>query len=239
MTEAPNPPETCELVPPLEWPQQSPIDLGKSFHTKELPCLSFSYHLPVTGQFEGDENFHISAADRNKASLTFDGIVCPLLRLHFHSPAEHLINGVAADFEAHLVHEVPVSSLNPKPFSVALGIFFSKPKTHPAESVASVSKPKSLQESVAAQFFTKTGDDEHTYTFTPEVFLPKNSRHFYHYAGSLTTAPFVETVAWLVLRKHGKLDTAFETEAQGRTHHGPRKLQPLNRRFVLRNFKRI
>ncbi len=72
---------------------------------------------------------------------------------------------------------------------------------------------------------------------TPSEWLPSNIEQYYRYEGSLTTDPFSETVSWVAFRRPKKIKrNLLERLIEGFGHHA-RLLQPLPRRFVLRNFR--
>lgn len=224
----PKKPKNHEVI--LGWSQQSPIDLGKSFQTPDLPALTINYPASLTGKFDpNDHNLHIIGP--HTAAIIYDGITCPLVKLHFHAPSEHSVNGVEAAFEAHLIHKVPVfPEAYPSAF-IVLGVLYDNPPKNPKAKVA---KYASLEQAVVRQFIKGKVSEE--VQFDPNVFLPSEKEHHYRYEGSLTTEPFSEFVSWIVFREHGILDSEFEIKTQGHTHEEARHLQPLNRRFVLRNF---
>jgi len=122
----------------------------------------------------------------------FDGKVYELLQLHFHTPAEHLIDGITYPMEMHLVHRGP-----------ALGAF-----DPPVYLVISLL----VQMGAANRFFgeflnvvpTETGEVAKLHdVFLHDAFRPGfdlENVHYYHYRGSLTTPPYTESVDWLVAK---------------------------------------
>lgn len=184
---------------------------------------------------------------------------CKLVKLHFHSPSEHKVNGVAAPFELHLVHKIPVFPESFPSAYVVVGVMFDLPAKSGRQIDQKLKNKwlkafESLQQkhatfesglihSLLALGVKEKGED---FSFESNLLLPKEAhRHdHYRYEGSLTTetpkdsaSPYYpEYVSWVVLNERAVLDTPEETEILTQTQHPPRPCQPLNRRFVLRNF---
>lgn len=128
---------------------------------------------------------HTIEADFDPGSaVVYDGATYELKQLHFHTPAEHLIDGVTYPMELHMVHTL---ADDPGRYLV-VGILFREGEADPvveeilehapAEGGARYDAPAQLD---AADVL-------------PRV------RHYYHYEGSLTTPPYSETVTWLVVK---------------------------------------
>lgn len=213
------------------WPQQSPIDLGKSLYTPDLPALSFQYPGELKGSFEDDHNFHIVGP--KSATLTYDGLVCPLVKMHFHDPSEHTLDSATADLEAHLIHQVPGYPKDYPSAFIVVGVFYDSPKTKKVRNVISP-EYHSLADALIPKFFER---NKGNLLFDPNEFLPKDRSKFFKYEGALTTSPYNEFVSWIVMKQHGKLDTPIEYAVTGKTSEDAREVQPLNRRSVLRNFR--
>lgn len=84
-------------------------------------------------------------------------------------------------------------------------------------------------------FFNSVATGKHC--VDPSVFVALPNYDFYRYEGSLTTPPHSENVSWIVLKEHNKLDSADEIAVEKDATESARDLQPVNRRFILRNFK--
>jgi carbonic anhydrase len=122
----------------------------------------------------------------------FDGKVYELLQLHFHTPAEHLIDGITYPMEMHLVHRGPgVGAFDPPVYLViALLVRMGAANRFLGEFLNVVP--------------TETGEVAELHdTFLHDVFRPGfdfENIHYYHYRGSLTTPPYTESVDWLVAK---------------------------------------
>ena len=209
------------------WGQQSPIDLGKSLYAPGLPKITFQYDAEVTGRMNG-HNFDLDPG--SNAWLTIHEptqLVYPLIRIHFHAPAEHSINYQENAFEAHLVHQGLGIADTFTSTLVVVGIFFTVPTTKSE-------KRRPMADVIQSLGFKGTEGGLHS--LTPNVLLPSDRSNYYRYEGSLTTPPYSENVSWYVMKGTNPLDSDIERKVKDETEEEARPLQPLARRFVLRNF---
>jgi len=71
----------------------------------------------------------------------------------------------------------------------------------------------------------------------PLDWLPEDTKKYYRYEGSLTTPDYDENVSWVVLRDSLMISKKELMKLIPYLQHPARMPQPLNRRFVLANFK--
>ena len=231
------------------WSQQSPIDLGKSLYAPGLPPVVFNYEgIELKGKYD-DDNFVVDVADAWKcqpegtspaiASICYEGIKCPLVKIHFHASSEHSLDFIRTPLEVHLIHKVPVFPESYPSAYIVVGVMYEFVHGQ-KKSKKKEGKQRTLEDFLLRHFLT--AGDGGCHTVHPSVFLPgkhvddATTFDFYRYEGSLTTPPFSENVSWIVLREHNEIDTSDEVEVKGAAHEPARELQPVNRRFVLRNF---
>ena len=111
-------------------------------------------------------------------------------QFHFHTPSEHLIDGITYPMEMHIVNILKDSGEKEKPKYLVVALLFkmgheSKFIKKFLQSVPGEEKKDTLRESVVLDDLFKT--------------IPKyESSSYYTYKGSLTTPPYTETVAWVV-----------------------------------------
>ncbi|MDT8429801.1 MAG: carbonic anhydrase family protein, partial [Pseudomonadales bacterium] len=161
---------------------QSPINIVtgsvvSAHHDIAVHYENSDEHLINTG--------HTLEADFEPGSyLDYDGVRYDLRQLHFHTPAEHLINGITYPMEVHLVHTQQNDPAN----YLVVGILFSEGREN--DFLARVLDHAPRQ---AGEQYTDN--------------LPMNALDmleaidgYYHYEGSLTTAPYSETVTWLLMK---------------------------------------
>ena len=91
---------------------QSPINITSynTYYNPSLPAFNFNYSSSTTldvhntGSPDTEETIKAFVA-AGAGSLTLGGTSYDLLQFHFHTPSEHLINGVASAMELHFVHQ--------------------------------------------------------------------------------------------------------------------------------------
>ena len=108
---------------------------------------------------------------------------------HFHTPSEHLIDGMTYPMEMHIVNIMPNEDKKATPQYLVIGVLFKEGKENKfiAEFLKSIPK----EEKATADL--KAGKVKLHDLFGS---IPKNLQgSFYYYKGSLTTPPFTETGA--------------------------------------------
>jgi carbonic anhydrase len=117
------------------------------------------------------------------SSLDYDGKSYDLVQFHFHTPSEHLLDGVTYPMEMHLVH---AQHDHPEHLLV-VGVLFKE------------GNPSQLLEKLIVDVPQHAGEhaDKDAKLDASSVF--KTGEGYFHYEGSLTTPPYSETVTWLVL----------------------------------------
>lgn len=207
------------------WPQQSPIALTKA-SSLHVPTLSGRVQLDalfearVTGSFVGDAghaNFELKGTG---PKITLDGQQAQLVKIHLHRPSEHDLEHKNHDGEIHLVHRV----LQPDPLQrseyMVVGVVFKE--------VARGTEP--------SQFFELWSEQPSSKACSLQLnALFAKPKKWYRYEGSLTTAPYAESVSWLVLAEPIQVPAALLRQLAP-AEQRERVPQDLDRRFVLRNF---
>lgn len=117
------------------------------------------------------------------SSLDYDGARFDLVQFHFHTPSEHLLDGVTYPMEMHLVH---AEHDHPEHLLV-VGVLFKE------------GDPNKLLTKLIENVPEHAGEhaDKDVKLDASTVF--KRGEGYYHYEGSLTTPPYSESVTWLVL----------------------------------------
>ncbi len=111
-------------------------------------------------------------------------------QFHFHTPSEHLIDGITYPMEMHIVNVLKDSGEKEKPKYLVVALLFKMGHENKfikkfLQSVPGEEEKDTLHESVVLDDLFKT--------------IPKyESSSYYTYKGSLTTPPYSETVAWVV-----------------------------------------
>jgi carbonic anhydrase len=170
------------LVPEAsEGTSQSPINIVTSRAMKGQHRIEFHYQ---TSKEHVDNLGHTVKVTYDAGStLEYDGRSYDLVQFHFHTPSEHLLDGVTYPMEMHLVH-----AQHDRPeHLLVVGVLFKE------------GPPNALLGKLIADVPAHPGEhtDKDTSLDASSVF--KKGEGYYHYEGSLTTPPYSETVTWLVL----------------------------------------
>jgi carbonic anhydrase len=172
---------------------QSPINILSS-------RVENANHHPITLHFEDKikaiENLgHTVQLDFAPGStIDYDGKVYEFKQMHFHTPSEHLVDGMTFPMEMHIVNSIPPIDKKDVPHYLVISILFKM----------------GTENLFIAEFLDKIPSHAHDITqlkdnqvHLRDMFhneLRKEAMNYYHYKGSLTTPPFTESVNWLVLK---------------------------------------
>jgi carbonic anhydrase len=124
-------------------------------------------------------------------SITYDGRDFELKQLHFHTPSEHLIDGVTYPMSMHIVHRLVGEAEDGLPHYLVIAILFKMGEAN--EFISSFLEAVPSKPGTSAELQKST-------VYLEELFPRRRMPHYYHYRGSLTTPPHTETVDWLVLK---------------------------------------
>lgn len=158
--------------------QQSPIDVirANAVH-KSLPGLVFHYAGSVTLDVANPGHTIQGIPPDAANTLRIGDKVYTLAQFHFHTPSENFLDGEQYPLEMHLVHKAADNSL------AVVGVFFDEGAADPQ-----------LQKIIAA--IPEEGGHGSAPAFHLKALVP--SGPIYRFAGSLTTPPCSEGVAWHV-----------------------------------------
>lgn len=219
------------------WKQQSPINFVKDQTTYvKFPTtfLKFEYQdAPFSGRFEGSDghgNFVLDKphAGKNLPLLRMGDTSAELIKIHLHTASEHDIEGEDRGGEVHLIHRL-ASPVNGSEL-VVVGVFFDLDKN---------AKESLFFKTWGEQIDPKSHADRTVITLDPRELVPKNPNRekWYRYEGSLTSEPYSEIVSWLVFHDSTGVLPASMKLLKANAHQPERPVQPINRRYVHRNFR--
>jgi len=191
--------------------QQSPIDIQSSIRS-QLPPLQISWRAKPDMIVNNGHTIQVNSGAGN--TLTVGKDKYDLLQYHFHHPSEHLIGGKSYPMEVHFVHRNAAGTL------AVIGVLMA------------AGKPNAAFKQIVAAMPPKAGEPVKMPAADPNLMLPAD-RHYYSYAGSLTTPPCSEVVNWLLLRAPIQVAQA-DIDAFAKLYPmNARPAQKDNRRFVL------
>jgi len=197
--------------------QQSPINIqAQRALASKVGEIKFSYRpTPVTVLNNG-HTIQINYAPGN--TMTVSGKTYELLQFHFHTPSEHMINDKHAEMEVHLVHKGASGKL------AVVGVMMNTGSILKALSPAWDRLPHELN-----KITLNPG------TINATDLLPANTKHYYHYMGSLTTPPCTESVSWYVMKDAVEVAAEQVAKFSNLIGENARPIQDVNRRFILAN----
>lgn len=184
---------------------QSPINIltnkTSSLESINTVVLNESVKTQAT---VADNGHAIQATIDNGGKLTINGVDYKLLQFHFHGKSEEEIDGKQYDLVAHMVHKSAEGNL------AVVAVLFQEDKT-----------PNAMIQKVLDNVGKST-------EMNPADLLPKQTNHYFHFKGSLTTPPCSENVQWYVM-KEIQSATKDQIDAIRKYYdHNYRPVQPLN-----------
>jgi carbonic anhydrase len=208
---------------------QSPIDLRRDEITfvDSLPTIAFAYprsvDVTLVNTGSPDEEKTVRAdVPVGAAHLDLSGERWELDQFHWHTPSEHEREGRDTPMEMHLVHHRADGTAAGGPFLV-IGVFLERGHENRVldpifRSLRRVDEPDE----------TRVVRDVHLKALLP------HRRQSFRYSGSLTTPPFTEPVAWVVLAEALTVSNHQIGAFRALFPDGnSREVQPLNDREVL------
>ena len=189
---------------------QSPVNLANATRT-DLPDLQFNYE--ATPLAIGNKGHTVQVDYQPGSSIAVNDTTYELLQFHFHTPAEHRLQGKELPAELHLVHRGPGGEL------AVVGVLVERGDQNAAITPVWNHLPKAPgQEQQVASV-----------RINAEDLLPSARQH-YRYAGSLTTPPCTEGVKWFVLDEPIELSAEQIDALRSAIGTSNRPVQPLGNR---------
>ncbi|KAL8262997.1 hypothetical protein R6Q59_024346 [Mikania micrantha] len=152
--------------------------------------------------------------------IHLNGTEYQLNQLHWHTPAEHTVNGRRYNLELHLVHQ----SADGK--NAVVGIMYK------------IGRPDSLLHLMEPYFnalASAKGVEMSVGNIDPRE-IKIGSRKYYRYIGSLTTPPCHQNVIWTIVKKVRTVSReqlrAIHEAVHDETEANARPVQPLNNRWI-------
>ncbi|PWT99335.1 MAG: carbonic anhydrase [Bacteroidetes bacterium] len=145
----------------------------------------------------GAENLgHTVQLDFKEGSICMaDGKTYNSKQFHFHTPSEHLIDGMTFPMEMHIVNTLKDSTPNAKPSYLVIGILFKMGKENKfiKEFLKDLPSEEGHKDSIPSGSVNLND-------LANEV-VKSGKISYFSYDGSLTTPPFSESVKWVVIKQ--------------------------------------
>lgn len=173
---------------------QSPINIL----SKEASVGQHNITLNFTGDIYKVENLgHTVQLDLEPGNtITVDGKIFELKQMHFHTPSEHLIDGITYPMEMHVVNTLKdqPESETTEYLVLAFLIKMGKDNAFIASFIDQIPK---MADEVDELDLNALEDSELGSTSN----LLAELHSCYYYQGSLTTPPYTESVNWYVIKR--------------------------------------
>ncbi len=172
---------------------QSPINI-RSFREVTTNTHAIIFHYK--DRINAVENLgHTVQLDFSEGStVSYEGLEYDFKQMHFHTPSEHLIDGMTFPMEMHIVTSIPAKDKNSTPRYLVIGILFKEGQANKFINEFLNLIPKTEHSMVALKEGSVKLDDLFSSSELHDI------GNFYHYQGSLTTPPYTETVQWFVFK---------------------------------------
>ena len=187
---------------------QSPINIIPAKSVSLDSSYSFHINEDYNTKAKVFDNGHsIKVIPSEGGWIDINGKKYKLVQFHFHGKSEHTIDGRRYDMVAHMVHQAQDGQL------AVVAVLFEVGEKNP--------------------FIQKILDNIGKETdIDPQRLLPKDTNHFYHYVGSLTTPPCSEGVEWFILKDTDSISKEQLQRFRRFYEDNERPLQPLNNRII-------
>jgi carbonic anhydrase len=204
---------------------QSPINIISVKAEKDTKQqFLFAFHSDC----DAVENLgHTIQVDFKKGSTcTINGKDFTSKQFHFHTPSEHLIDGVTYPLEMHIVN-MRIDSSNPeKPSYVVLSVMFKMGAENKFLKEFLNDIPNEEGEKQALRGGEVRLDD------LLSQFVANDMESYYAYSGSLTTPPFTEGVQWVILKHMVEASEEQITKIEKMEGNNARHVQAVNGRKI-------
>jgi carbonic anhydrase len=202
---------------------QSPIDIHTLKSHKDMKKHQYEVHFK--DEISAVKNLgHTIQLDFNKgSSVDYEGVTYHFKQLHFHTPAEHHIDGIIYPMEMHIVC---ATDTDKDPSYLVLAVLFKMGQ----------------ENKFLSEFFNYLPTQEHNAAFTNfnqvklTHFLSLEDKgdfaHHFHYKGSLTTPPYTERVNWIIYKNIFDASAEQITLINQLEGNNARKIQPIGNRPV-------
>jgi carbonic anhydrase len=202
---------------------QSPIDIvsGKADRSGKEK-VSFVFHLDVDAAKNLGHTVELEFKDGSKCTL--NGTDYPSRQLHFHTPSEHMVDGMTFPMEMHIVNALKDSSGQTHNLVVAVLFKIGAENKFLNEFLDKIPSGE-------GETSTLPVGEVKLDVLTPE-FTKSGVKSCFTYEGSLTTPPFSENVHWVVMKQIVEASEDQIAKIEKLEGDNARHIQAVNDRIV-------
>ncbi len=176
---------------------QSPINiLSKSAETAGKSSVTLHFHDEINAI---EKLGHTVQLDFIQGStVTVNGTVYDFKQIHFHTPSEHLIDGMTFPMEMHIVNIAQSLDSSKANEYLVVGVLFKMGRKNKfiSEFLDLIPNGEHSKRSIKPGIVKLSDLFAQSDPFTQNVGQALGS--YFHYRGSLTTPPFTESVSWYI-----------------------------------------
>lgn len=172
--------------------EQSPININSGTNSEGKHNITLFYKDEINKVENLGHTVQLDFAEGS--SIVQDDTAFAFKQCHFHTPSEHLIDGVTYPMEMHIVNIMPNEDKEATPQYLVVGVLFKEGKEN--KFIADFLNAIPKEENGKGEL--KPGKVKLSDLFGA---IPKHlDGFFYNYRGSLTTPPYTETVRWYITK---------------------------------------
>lgn len=219
-----------ESPPPKNFPyaecanghSQTPVEISDSSQERILNVPSIKWKTFQADFYNNGHSVQVQPTeDADESGTLWVGKdIYPLVQLHVHSPAEHVLSGLRYPVEIHFVH------IRDDGRMAVIGV------------LASVGAANAEFQKILDNTPNTPGVPTHNETqipFNAKKLLPEGPKTFFTYAGSLTTPPCTEGVSWFLYTRPITISAEQLASLESFYKGNFRVLQPLDDRSIVRH----
>lgn len=166
---------------------QSPINILSSQSEDGMHNITVDFN----GEINKIENLgHTVQLDFEPGNtITADGVTYEFKQIHFHTPSEHMIDGITYPMEAHIVNIKENEGGTPDYLVISLLFKMGAENTFISRFIDEIPNLPNSTRNIDLNAIKESQLRDN---------IEKVIQECYHYKGSLTTPPYTESVFWLV-----------------------------------------
>jgi carbonic anhydrase len=172
---------------------QSPIDIiSLKADNAGKEQISFAFHSDINAAKNLGHTIELEFKEGSTCMVNGKNYTCR--QFHFHTPSEHLVDGITFPMEMHIVNTLTDSANGNRQSYLVLAVLFRIG----AENKFIKEFLNKIPNEEGEENTLQPGDVKLDDLFSQ--FTGNDIKSYYTYQGSLTTPPFTESVQWVILK---------------------------------------